>query len=75
MYGGLLIYVIPYYRLTPDICRVLVDNFNDLSVWRFTESEFKQFKQVAIFGVRKHRDTEYALAGAACVQSRLDIAS
>lgn len=56
MYGGLLIYVIPYYRLTPDICRVLVDNFNDLSVWRFTDSEFKQFKQVAIFGVRKHRD-------------------
>ena len=48
MYGGLLIYVIPYYRLTPDICRVLVDNFDDLSVWRFTDSEFKQFKQVAI---------------------------
>lgn len=58
MYGGLLIYVIPYYRLTPDICRVLVDNFDDLSVWRFTDSEFKQFKQVAIFGVRKHRDAE-----------------
>ena len=32
MYGGLLIYVIPYYRLTPDICRILVDNFDDLSV-------------------------------------------
>ena len=59
MYGGLLIYVIPYYRLTPDICRVLVDNFDDISVWRFTDSEFKQFKQVAIFGVRKHRDTEF----------------
>lgn len=58
MYGGLLIYVIPYYRLTADICRILVDNFDDLSVWRFTDSEFKQFKQVAIFGVRKHRDTE-----------------
>jgi hypothetical protein len=48
MYGGLLIYVIPYYRLTADICRILVDNFDDLSVWRFTDSEFKQFKQVAI---------------------------
>ena len=47
-----------FYRLTPDICRVLVDNFDDISVWRFTDSEFKQFKQVAIFGVRKHRDTE-----------------
>ena len=54
-YGGLLIYVIPYYRLTPDICRILVDNFDDLTVWRFTESEFRKFKQVAVLGVRKPR--------------------
>lgn len=58
MYGGLLVYVIPYYRLTPDICRILVDNFDDLSVWRFTDSEFKKFKQVAVLGIRKRRDTE-----------------
>lgn len=58
MYGGLLAYVIPYYRLTPDICRILVDNFDDLSVWRFTDSEFKKFKQVAVLGIRKHRDME-----------------
>lgn len=57
-YGGLLIYVIPYYRLTPDICRVLVDNFDGLSVWRFTDGEFKKFKQVAVFGVRKRRKLE-----------------
>lgn len=58
MYGGLLIYVIPYYRLTPDICRVLVGNFDGLTVWRFTDSEFKKFKQVAVLGIRKKRDTE-----------------
>ena len=57
-YGGLLIYVIPYYRLTPAICRVLVDNFDGLSFWRFTDAEFKKFKQVAVFGIRKHRDRE-----------------
>ena len=57
-YGGLLIYVIPYYRLTPDICRILVDNFDDLSVWRFTEREFRKFKQVAVLGIRKPRETE-----------------
>jgi len=57
-YGGLLIYVIPYYRLTPDICRILVDNFDDLSVWRFTEREFRKFKQVAVLGIRKPRGTE-----------------
>ena len=57
-YGGLLIYVIPYYRLTPDICRILVDNFDDLTVWRFTEREFRKFKQVAVLGIRKPRETE-----------------
>lgn len=57
-YGGLLVYVIPYYRLTPDICRILMDNFEALSVWRFTDGEFKRFKQVAVLGLRKRRGTE-----------------
>ena len=56
--GGLLVYVIPYYRLTPDICRVLVDNFENLGLWRFTDAEFKKFKQVAVMGTRKQRDVE-----------------
>lgn len=55
-YGGLLVYVIPYYRLTLDICRILCDNFEDLSVWRFTDNEFRKFKQVVVLGVRKHKD-------------------
>ena len=55
MVGGLLIYVIPYYRLTPDICRILGENFDDLSVWRFTDGEFQKFKQAVILGLRKKR--------------------
>ncbi len=55
MMGGLLIYVIPYYRLTPDICRILGENFDNLSVWRFTDGEFQKFKQAAILGLRKKR--------------------
>ena len=58
MYGGLLIYVIPYYRLTPDICRILADNFDELTIWRFTDSEFKKFKQVAVLGIRKRQSME-----------------
>ena len=57
-YGGLLIYVIPYYRLTQDICRVLCDNFDGLTVWRFTDGEFKKYKQIAVMGIRKRRDME-----------------
>ncbi|MBQ9719977.1 MAG: class I SAM-dependent methyltransferase [Oscillospiraceae bacterium] len=58
MIGGVLIYVIPYYRLTADICRILSDNFTDLGVWRFTDKEFSKFKQVAIIGIRKKRDED-----------------
>jgi len=57
LYGGLLIYIIPYYRLTSDICRVLCDNFDDISVWKFMDREFEKYKQIAVMGVRcKRRD-------------------
>jgi len=57
MMGGLLIYIIPYYRLTADIARILCDNFSDISVWKFTSGEFKKFSQIAILGTRhKKRD-------------------
>ena len=59
-YGGVLVYIVPYYRLTADICRILCDNFEDLSVWRFTDSEFKKFKQVVVLGRRKRRGDEMA---------------
>lgn len=58
MPGGLLIYIIPYYRLTADVCRILSDNFSDLSGWRFTDGEFKKFKQAAILGLRKRREED-----------------
>ena len=58
MLGGVLIYVIPYYRLTADICRVLSDNYADIGVWRFTDAEFKKFKQAVIIGTRKKRSED-----------------
>ena len=58
MYGGLLIYIVPYYRLTEDVCGVLCANFTDISVWRFYGEEFKKFKHVAVFGLRKKRESD-----------------
>ena len=46
MMGGVLIYVVPYYRLTADICKILSDNYEHLGVWRFTDKEFARFRQV-----------------------------
>jgi hypothetical protein len=59
--GGLLIYIIPYYRLTPDVCRILTDNFRDITVWKFCGDEFKKYKQVAVLGTRIKRDDGSAL--------------
>ncbi len=62
MMDGLLVYIIPYYRLTPDICRILSDNFEDIFVHRFTDEEFKKFKQVVILGTRKKRSDDSVTA-------------
>lgn len=56
MPDGVLVYIIPYYRLTFDICRVICDNFRDVSVYRFLDGEFSKFKQVAVIGIRKERE-------------------
>ena len=56
MIDGILVYIVPYYRLTADICRVLADNFRDIRIYRFTDREFSRFKQVAVFGVKKKRE-------------------
>lgn len=58
MSDGVLIYIIPYYRLTEDICTVLAENFDDLQVYRFLNSEFKKYRQIVVIGKLKERDTE-----------------
>ena len=58
MDGGLLIYIIPYYRATPDICLALCENFDNLQVFRFMDKEFERFKQVVFLGVKRPRREE-----------------
>lgn len=56
MPGGVLMYIVPYYRLTYDICRVLCDNFGSISVYRFLDDEFSKFKQIVVFGIKKKKE-------------------
>lgn len=53
--GGIMVYIIPYYRATPDVCRVICENFTDLRVHKFIGKEFERFKQVAFIGRRIER--------------------
>lgn len=52
MYGGLLIYIIPGYRLTLDIAYVLTSNFEDLQIYRFLPSIYNEFGQIVVLGKR-----------------------
>ncbi len=53
--GGVLVYIIPFYRATPDVCRVLCENFRDLRVHRFVGKEFERFSQIVFLGVKAER--------------------
>ena len=56
MNKGVLMYIIPYYRLTYDICRVICDNFENVSVYRFMDKEFAKYKQVLVMGIKKNKE-------------------
>ena len=60
--GGLLIYIVPHYRLTGDISKIIGDNFGNVAIYRFTEKEFGKYRQVAIIGNRKKREADDATA-------------
>lgn len=64
--GGILVFVIPQPQL-PRCSRVLAEHFQSLRVFRLTEPDCLQYKQIAIFGVRRKRhqrlqDAEFAEA-------------
>lgn len=63
MMGGVLIYIIPYYRLTDDVCSFLAAHFDRLMAYRFCGEEFQKFRQIAILGVRKPRAENPRMAG------------
>ena len=53
MMGGLMNFIVPYYRMTDDVCRIFCDNFTDVAAYRFTDAEFPKFKQIAVLGLRR----------------------
>ena len=51
--GGILVYLIPQGRLDGHIARMLSYRFEQISVFRFPEEEYRAFKQLVIFGILK----------------------
>jgi hypothetical protein len=50
---GLLIYLIPQYRLDARMARFLATYYSDLHAYRFPDPEYDDFRQMVVFGVVK----------------------
>ena len=53
--GGLMIYIVPCYRLTDELCRIFCDHFEQVAIYRFLDSEFRKYRQVVVLGLRRCR--------------------
>ena len=51
---GILVFVIPQARLKP-CARLLADHFKEIRVFRLTEPESVQYKQIALLAIRRKR--------------------
>ncbi|MBM3131088.1 MAG: hypothetical protein FJ009_20990 [Chloroflexi bacterium] len=63
--GGLLVYLVPQYRVDARMAGFLAASFKDLRAYKFPDPEYQTFKQVVIFGIAKNepaRDDTAALA-------------
>jgi tRNA1(Val) A37 N6-methylase TrmN6 len=51
--GGVLVYIIPQNRLDKAIARLLASRFERIRVFRFSDPEYRDFRQIVMFGIRK----------------------
>ncbi len=53
--NGILVYLIPQKRLDSRIAKILSYRFQQISVFRFPEEEYRAFKQIVLFGVLRKK--------------------
>lgn len=53
--SGTLIYIIPQHRLTEDIAKILSYRFEDFNTFKFPDNDYKNFKQIVLFGSKKRK--------------------
>ena len=51
--GGVLIYIIPQNRLDKNIAKILAYRFEEIRTYKFQEEEYKNFRQIVLFAVKK----------------------
>ncbi len=74
--GGLLVYIVPQYRVEARMAGFLTAAYDRLRVYRFPDPEFVDFRQVVVFGIAKKdpaRDDKALLALAQASRDDLSI--
>lgn len=57
---GLLIYIVPAHRLAePELAKFLSARLESVKVYRFTDEDFHDYRQVVLFGYKKHSQVLY----------------
>lgn len=51
---GILIYIIPQYRLDARMARHLATYYRELAAYRFPDPEYDDFSQMVVFGIARH---------------------
>ena len=61
--NGILVYIIPQPRVTPNVAKMLAGWFEELHCFKFAGDDFEDFNQVIIFGKKKQyrNPTELAI--------------
>jgi len=57
--GGLGLWIIPETIIDFDLCHLLVIHLKQVNIRRFPLPEYDRFKQVVIFGLKRHDPTTY----------------
>ena len=51
--GGVLIYLIPQYRLDTRVSKFLATHYQQITIYRFPDPEYASFRQIVLFAVKK----------------------
>ena len=70
MPGGVLVYLIPQYRITPYVARRLATHFRGVRIYRFPDPGYADFRQVVIFAVKRGRPERDDAAALHIAQAR-----
>ena len=70
--GGLLVYIVPQYRVDARMAGFLATAYDSIHAYRFPDPEYAQFRQAVIFGIAKKEPSRGEKTALALIQQCRD---